>query len=85
MSPVDIIHAAAATYLCRRSNPSLLIISFSIVNSESVLAISSEVEGIQGSCPQILFGGGWLPKITYHGDNPPIAHPLRAVSPPPIK
>jgi hypothetical protein len=29
----------------------------------SVLNIS-EVEGIQGACPQILFGGGLVPKIS---------------------
>jgi len=43
----------------------------------------SDVEGIQGSRPQILFWGGWLPKIAHHGDNPPLAHPLHAISPPP--
>ena len=44
-----------------------------------------EVEGIQGAGSQIFFGGGWIPKITYHGDDFPLAPPLRAVSPPPIK
>jgi hypothetical protein len=46
-------------------------------------AMIFEVEGIQGAGPQILFGGGWLPKIL-HGDNPPLAPSLRVVFPPPI-
>ncbi len=43
--PVDIIHAAAATCLCRWSDPSLPIISFSVVGSESELLIKSSGGG----------------------------------------
>jgi hypothetical protein len=41
VSPVDIIHAAAATCLCRWSDLTLPIISFLVVGSESVLLIRS--------------------------------------------
>ena len=74
MSPMDIIHAAAATCLCRWSNPSLPIISFSVVGLESVLAISSPGGGlvcsmssaklvglcVHTSCPICWYVMGWL-------------------------
>ena len=41
MFPVDIIHAATATCLCRWSDSSLPIVSFSMVGSESVILIRS--------------------------------------------
>ena len=74
MSPVDIIHAAAATCSCRWSNPSLPIISFLVVGLESVLVISSPGGGlvcsmssaklvglcINMSCPICWYVIGWL-------------------------
>ena len=40
----------------------------------------TEVEGIQGAGPQIVFWGAVSLKVTYHGDHPP--YPLPSVSSP---
>ena len=45
---------------------------------------SNEVQGIQGTGPQIVFGGAVSPKSPDHGDHPPPAPPLRIISPPSI-
>jgi hypothetical protein len=44
----------------------------------------TEVEGIQGTGPQIVFWGAVSPKSPDHGDHPPSAPPLRVASYPPI-
>ena len=55
------------------------------IGQENLIALAlSEVEGIQGAGPQIVFWGGWLPKVTYlMVKSSPPAPPLHTVPPPP--